>query len=674
MHVVATGAIAIVLLALLPQCRAQSHPQVEAFAQLPEIDAAQLSPDGLHFAAIQSYEGKRAVTIYQVGGPLDAKPIEIPSGDWLIDGIKWAKNDRLVVTLAQNKRYWWDASNKVQNWMRAISVAADGSNVAALLKDNPSLNLNYRAANIVDLDIGDADHIFMPLWVYSDFRSPDELALAGKRGDDDQREEFTNDLFEVNVRTGEGVRVTGGGHDTGEWYLDGHGGIVARVDETERPLRDHLMLYHDGDWREAGVFDAEADKGAGVVGLAEDGKSLVVLRRDAQSMRILSEMDIASGKEISLYSNPTYDVSEPIVDEWTLRVVGATYDSDVPERVYFDPKREALQRGLEKAFPGQNVDAVSLDLAQDKVIVAVESPRNPTTYYFLDRTTHQASPIASTYPGLSEEDLGEMKAYPYKARDGLEIPAYLTLPPGRAPNNLPTVVMPHGGPDDRDVIGFDWQAQFLANRGYAVLQPNYRGSSGYGHKFTEAGLHQWGLKMQDDISDGVRKLIADGIADPKRICIVGASYGGYAALAGAAFTPDLYACAVSVSGVSDLPAMIREERSRTGKNSSAMSFWISRIGSPDDDSVQLRATSPARHADQVRCPVLLIHGNVDTTVPIAQSELMYDAMKSAGKDVELVRLEGDDHYLELASSRARVLSELEHFLAAHIGAAASPQK
>ena len=154
--------------------------------------------------------------------------------------------------------------------------------------------------------------------------------------------------------------------------------------------------------------------------------------------------------------------------------------------------------------------------------------------------------------------------------------------------------MPHGGPDSRDGNSFDWWAQFLASRGYAVLQPNYRGSSGYGHRFTEAGLHQWGLKMQDDISDGVKKMIADGIADPKRVCIVGGSYGGYAALAGATFSSDLYACAVSVAGVSDLPRMLQHERRLEGRDSHRMSFWISRIGSPTDDSEQLRATSPAQ--------------------------------------------------------------------------------
>src|SRR3569832_168995 len=200
------------------------------------------------------------------------------------------------------------------------------------------------------------------------------------------------------------------------------------------------------------------------------------------------------------------------------------------------------------------------------------------------------------------------------------------------------------------------------NRGYAVLQPNFRGSYGYGHKFTEAGLHQWGLKMQDDISDGVKKLIADGIANHKRVSIVGASYGGYAALAGAAFTPDIYACAVSFAGISDLPRVISGERARYGEKSGAVSFWISRIGSPFDDSDQLRATSPARHADQVKCPVLLMHGEGDTTVPIEQSELMNSALKSAGKDVQFIRFPGEDLYMNLADTRIRVLTETEAFL------------
>jgi dipeptidyl aminopeptidase/acylaminoacyl peptidase len=202
--------------------------------------------------------------------------------------------------------------------------------------------------------------------------------------------------------------------------------------------------------------------------------------------------DMATGAETPLFADPHYDVGSAIKDPWTRRVIGATYVAEKEEFHYFDPSREALQKGLEAAFPGLSVHAISFDLARDKVIAAVEGPRRPLAYYLVDRTTHQATLFGKAYPNLKDSDLGEMKQYAYTARDGLAIPAYITLPPGKTPKNLPAIVMPHGGPDWRDSIGFDWWAQFLANRGYVVFQPNYRGSSGYGHAFTEAGLHQWG--------------------------------------------------------------------------------------------------------------------------------------------------------------------------------------
>jgi dipeptidyl aminopeptidase/acylaminoacyl peptidase len=294
----------------------------------------------------------------------------------------------------------------------------------------------------------------------------------------------------------------------------------------------------------------------------------------------------------------------------------------------------------------------------------VDGPRAPQTYYYLDRVKHQATEIASAYPKLKSADLSDETPYPYKARDGLDIHAYLTLPSGKPAKNLPTVIMPHGGPDARDEVRFDWWAQFLANRGYAVLQPNFRGSAGYGRQFTEAGLHQWGLKMQDDITDGVRKLVADGIADPKRVCIVGASYGGYATLAGATFT-------VSWAGVSDLPNILSTEiqnSGREGKDSALVSFWASRIGSAAEDNDKLIAASPARHADQVKCPVLLMHGEADTTVRIDQSEMENKALLKAGKTVEFIRFTGgEDHYMNVADTRIRMLKETERFLEKYIG-------
>jgi dipeptidyl aminopeptidase/acylaminoacyl peptidase len=382
----------------------------------------------------------------------------------------------------------------------------------------------------------------------------------------------------------------------------------------------------------------------------------------------LVRLDLDSGKfgDI-LYQDPQYDVGTPLIDEWTGRNVGVVVAHERYEYHYFEPAMQALQRGVEAQFPGLDARVESLSRNRDKAIVIVQSPTLPPTLYFLDRTSHRATKIASTYPALSQSDLGEMKAYPYKARDGMNIEAFLTLPPGRKPEGLPVVVLVHGGPDDRDVVGFDWWAQFLANRGYAIFQTNYRGSSGYGAAYTAAGLQQWGLKMQDDISDGVKKLVADGVADPKRICIVGANYGGYAALAGATFTPDLYACAASFAGISDLTLDMRRIQETTNANSSFYKFVTSRIGDPVHDEIRLAATSPALHADQVKIPILLMHGSADSTVRIEQSEAERDALQRAGKNVQYERIEGDDHYFTLADTRIEMLRKLEAFLAANIG-------
>ena len=238
------------------------------------------------------------------------------------------------------------------------------------------------------------------------------------------------------------------------------------------------------------------------------------------------------------------------------------------------------------------------------------------------------------------------------------------MPPGAATKDLPVVILPHGGPESRDVAEFDWLSQFLASRGYAVLQPQFRGSVGYGEKFRQAGYRQWGGLMQDDVSDGVRHLIATGVADPSRVCIVGASYGGYAALAGAAFTPELYACAVSISGVSDLPAMIGSTKKNYGSDSDSVAYWIDHIGPATDPNTI--AKSPARSASTVRAPVLLLHGADDSVVPIQQSKAMQRALLEAGKPVTFVTLTGEDHWLSRSATRTRVLQELETFLAEHL--------
>ena len=638
---------------------AEGHPPVEAFGNLPDIVQPKISPDGKHFAAIQAVNGRPAAVIYEVGAPPGTKPTILPASDAVVESIDWVKNDRLVIRLKTNERVVHD--NRLRTWMRTVSVKPDGTGTVLLLKDFIFLRNNTEDSYIVDKDLDDPDTIYMPLFVPN-------MVVKGQFEYHDPYEDLRLDLLKVNAGTGEGHTFAQGLFTSADWVMDGHGHIMARVELTLHPLQQHINVYRGGEWVPSGDYDASEDNNAGVTGLSEDGSALVVQSHRGLPTLSLVRHELATGEEKTvLFSDPNYDISAAIHDEWTGRVIGVTYAADQYEFKYFDDARQTLQTSLEKTFPNMSVHATSMDGSMNRVIVATQNPRTPPTYYFLDRTTHQASKIGTAYPHLTTADLGEMKPYPYAARDGLRIPAYLTLPPGKTPKKLPTIIMPHGGPDARDIMGFDWWAQFLANRGYAVLQPNYRGSSGYGRKFTEAGLHQWGLKMQDDVSDGVKQLIVDGIADPKRICIVGASYGGYAALAGATFTPDLYACAMSFAGVSDLNEFVFQERSDTGQDSQAYSFWVSRVGSDFDDRTKLKATSPDLHADQVKCPILLMHGEGDTTVRIKQSELEYAALKEAGKDVQFIHFAGEDHYLNLGDTRIRMLKELEKFLAQHIG-------
>lgn len=261
--------------------------------------------------------------------------------------------------------------------------------------------------------------------------------------------------------------------------------------------------------------------------------------------------------------------------------------------------------------------------------------------------------------------MGETRWITYKARDGLEIPAYVTMPPG-APKDarLPLVVLPHGGPRARDIYDFDYMAQFLATRGYAVLQPQFRGSSGFGDDFTKAGKGEWGGKMQTDLLDGVAALADGGEVDPARVCIVGASFGGYAALAGATLFPDAYRCAASIAGIGDLAQLMLEEGRLYGRQSGSAQALRDDLGSAD--RAKVLAMSPARQAASATIPILLIHGEKDTVVLPAQSERMAEALKAAGKAHELVMLKDENHYLTCSSTRTQTLEAVERFLAKHL--------
>jgi dipeptidyl aminopeptidase/acylaminoacyl peptidase len=298
-------------------------------------------------------------------------------------------------------------------------------------------------------------------------------------------------------------------------------------------------------------------------------------------------------------------------------------------------------------------------------VVHVEGSKTGNAYALVDLTAGSASIVDDVYAGLGPDQIAEARWYDYKAVDGTELQGVLTLPKGRDPKHLPLVVLPHGGPEAHDTLSFDWWAQALVSRGYAVFQPNFRGSDGYGAAFRNAGFGEWGRKMQTDISDGVRKLAVDGVIDPKRVCIVGASYGGYAALAGVTLEQDVYRCAVSVAGVSDLRRMLVWQRSRSGGENVSLRYWRRFMGAEEGGEAELDKYSPAKLADRAKAPILLIHGKDDTVVPYRHSSAMASALRSAGKPVELIELKEEDHWLSRSATRQQMLEEAMRFIQQH---------
>ncbi len=632
------AALLVAIMASLPLLHTvqAAPPPAEAFGSLPRAETAKISPDGKRLAVIKPYDGREKVAFFDLTKP-DAPPYLVGMQGALAGEVYWKGNDRAICVFHANGKYKYFKA--VSSWSRALSVDPAAQTASLMLYNAPFFTANHDAGTIADMAAGDPDHVYITQWGlwYRDTML---------------------DLYRVELATGSAELALHGNLHTAQFLTDGYGHVLGQI-EQDADLMNHVKLGKD----EVYEYSVKGKSDFGIDGLVAGANPQFAVEKATPIGTTGLYLWSAAGFGQALFENPTYDLDGVISDENNGRIIGAVYIDDTRRVKYFDPEMQRMQELFEKAYPGQTVSILSKDDAGSTYVIKTEGPKNPPVLSLYTTANHQANVIDQTYDSLKPSDLGDVKPYPYKARDGMDIHAYLTLPPGRDPHNLPTVVFPHGGPEFRDRMDFDWWAQFMASRGYAVLQPNFRGSSGYGWNFVQAGDGEWGGKVQYDVQDGVKKLIADGIADPKRICIVGASYGGYMALAGATFSPDLYACAVSFAGLSDLDAMLD---TGTLFESESVSVWKRRIGA-DLKSDKPGLQSPADFADQVKIPILLIHSDKDTTVPIKQSEIEERALKRAGKQVEFITLEGDDHYLEFSDTRVKMLKAVETFLAAHIG-------
>ncbi|WP_439470665.1 alpha/beta hydrolase family protein [Brevundimonas sp.] len=476
------------------------------------------------------------------------------------------------------------------------------------------------------------------------------------------------DLFRIDLRTGRGSLAEVMGRNVSDYLLDPTGRSVARAEYDPRSQMWSLHLRQGGGFRKVWETPAPIDRPS-LIGLGINGDSVIVAadrpdlsqpgREDAEYF----DVNLATGawRPIRFEFPADALVFHPV----THRLIGAR-GSTGEGRVYgfVDPAARALADNVQRAFTGRSPALVSWSDDLRKAVVFTDTGADSGSYSIVDLDAGTVISAGGAYAAVTPAQVAPVRAISYAAADGLEIRGFLTTPPGvENPRGLPLVVLAHGGPASHDSRGFDWWSQALASRGYAVLQANFRGSTGYGDAFMEAGYGEWGRKMQTDLSDGVRWLTGEGVIDPAKVCIVGASYGGYAALAGATLDRGVYRCAVSVAGVSDLRAMVDDEASRGARRENVTTrYWNRFMGAERLGDRSLDERSPARLAAQADAPILLIHGKDDSVVPIVQSRLMADALRRANKPFEFIELEGEDHWLSRTDTRQRMLAETLRFL------------
>ena len=653
-------ALGAVLWGAAPAAGQPAPIPVEAFGNLERIVDAAISPDGGKLAVATQAGGLNIIDIYDLNTNARLGAVRFNERAQL-RGVGWADDSRITfgvtetfdANLVAPRMGMVRGANRMIDYFRPGVIDIADSRVRYLSTvDNEEEEWQHRGASLVAPIENDPGFGRMVDWT-SSYRPPRVIP------------------FRVNLANGDARRIDtdGSGPDTIDYVFTPEGEVAARADSDEQTNRWRLYLYHEGRPRlfREGVSETGSPD-AVFLGLMPDGR--LVFYDDAGDRSQLLAVNRADAASELLFQREGREIDGVIPDPWTRLIVGVTWTEDVTKGHYFDAALQAARATLDQSYPDSRISITSWSRDRARLLVYREDGMDGGGYYLFTPAQNRMRRIAMRYPELAQANLGARQSISYRARDGVSIPAYLSLPAGRE-RNLPLVLLVHGGPHGvRDDAWFDWWSTFLVSRGYAVLQANYRGSSGYGREWEEAGKLQWGALMQTDVEDGVAALVRGGIADPSRVCIVGASYGGYAALAGATLTPDRYRCAVSVAGVSDLEAMLRHVVQRGGRRGGASDFWRHSIGDRVEDRERIRNVSPANLADRVRIPVLLIHGTDDIIVPFEQSELMDRRLRAAGGNVNFVTLTGDDHWLSDAPTRTQMLREIETFLAQHIGAPA----
>ena len=637
-------------------------PTIDELLKAPYVHDAAISPDGEQLAILRTQVKAGKTTAYVAlsrMADLTAQPAIALIGEQDVRAVEWANNDRLLIWITF---YRDDKGVPYGVWFyntfvpipvrRVISVDLKGQDSVVMFAGAKGLlKQGFDTSQVVDFLKDDPRAILMQAW-------------------NDSRGSYG--LYRVDVYTGEATLMEQGGAGTQSWLTQG-GVPMLRMDTNPRGTIGWIYGRAPGEteWkliRKSRLNEMKRLPDFDVVGPTQKaGVFLVCQRMDGKDTSVIRHFDIASlefGEIVA--ERPDRDLESAFVDE-SLRYVGGAYWDDRLNYQFTDPSLAAHFRAINRALKDScNVQLYDIDLAHKRLLLKVTGPREPGSFQVYDREKRTLEYVGHSRPWLMPERLAKTEALRVKTRDGAEITSYLTTPINAGKDPLPMVVLPHGGPEIRDYLDYDDTVQALAARGWLVLQPNFRGSGGYGKSFAELGKRQWGDRMQDDVEDAVAQVVAAGLADPARLAIAGASYGGYAALMGAVRMPKMYKAVVSIAGDADLPEALAFSRREDGADSPAYTYWCGSMGNPKTDHELLVRASPARRAGEIQAPVLLIHGTEDTIVDPKQSRLMAKALKAAGRRCEHVELKGEGHRNWSEETWKKVLTEMTGFIGKHI--------
>ncbi len=640
--------ITAVALATLAGAAHAAPPPATAFGRVPAVVDTAISPDGRRVALLGGTSEQRYVSIATIDDP---NMPALALGDAEAVGLSWAGNDHVLARMA----YWRSEGPRLAyRFERNVSIDTQGQAVSRLLESD-AFSQYLVTQPVLGVVAGPPASVYVLGLTPIEANSGMDTRIKRKG-----TEGWAYALMKVDPATGKGVRVEKGDSDTIRWELNPAGEAKVRLDIDELThkfevyarsgARAWTQIWQGGDYESRRQY----------LGYSAPEDAIYLAMGD----RIVRK-SLVGGAEQPV-GQPLNGVSPKMLwDPHRVAPVAIIGGAEKPVYEWLDADLGATHAALAKAFKGKDVSLTDWSADRTRFLVRVSSPASPGVRYLFDKTRKELSPLGEEYPELKDTALGQTSWITYKARDGLEIPAYLTLPPGLAAGaKPPLIVLPHGGPTARDHFDFDYIAQFLATRGYAVLQPQFRGSWGFGAAFENAGAGEWGGKMQTDLLDGIAA-VADK-ADAGKVCVVGASFGGYAALAGATMHPEAYKCAASIAGVADLGLLLEQLWRTSGDDSAGIGELRAMLGAADKG--KLNATSPALLVSKATAPILLIHGDQDTIVAPQQSQVMANALKAAGKPVEYIVLAGENHYMTRSATRTQMLQALETFLAKQLPA------